>query len=192
MIDQLVTSALALCIRSTFWRSLPTARATRPPGFPIYKPPSQLTFFLVNMSGDPSRTHVRSYSSPRYEREHFISSQRLSAAEILSPSPTPSYQESRGWTPPVLPPLSPGWSQRARSNYTETSYRSYVPEMDEEYPLTECHESVQKLGDMDVEWNQERDQKLKKWVRRFRFVVRVLNLGCRFVSIRSYLILVSS
>jgi len=64
--------------------------------------------------------------------------------------------------------------------------------MDEEYPLTECHESVQKLADMEVEWNQERDQKLKKWVRRFRFVVRVLNLGCRFVSIRSYLILVSS
>jgi len=64
--------------------------------------------------------------------------------------------------------------------------------MDEEYPLTERHESVQKLADMEVEAKQEKDQKLKKWVRRFRFVVRVLNLGCRFVSIRSYLIAVSS
>jgi hypothetical protein len=64
--------------------------------------------------------------------------------------------------------------------------------MDEEYLLTERHDSVQKLTDMEVESKQEKDQKLKKWVRRFRFVVRVLNLGCRFVSICYYLIVVLS
>src|SRR5271154_4827733 len=101
------------------------------------------------MSGYPSRTHAR---SPRYEREPFISSQRLSAADILSPPPTPSYQQSRSWTPPVRPQdLTPGGIQRAHSNYTETSYNNYVPEMDEEYLLTERHDSVQKLADMEVE-----------------------------------------
>lgn len=90
------------------------------------------------------------------------------------------------------PALTPGGILRAHSNYTETSYSNYVPELDEEYLLTERHDSVQKLADMEVESKQEKDQKLKKWVRRFRFVVRVLNLGCRFVSTRSCLIAVSS
>jgi hypothetical protein len=140
------------------------------------------------MSGYPSRTHAR---SPRYEREPFISSQRLSAADILSPPPHPSYQQSRSWAPPVWP-QAPGGIQRAHSNYTETSYSNYVPETDEEYLLTERHDSVQQLVEMEVESKQEKDQKLKKWVRRFRFVVRVLNLGCRFASICYYLIVVLS
>lgn len=58
--------------------------------------------------------------------------------------------------------------------------------MDEEYPLTERHESVLTLADDEVQAKQEKDKKLKKWIRRFRFMVRVLNLGCRFVASHLY------
>ena len=54
--------------------------------------------------------------------------------------------------------------------------------MDEEYPLTGRHDSVIDLANSEVKAKQEKDQKLKKWIRRFRFVVRVLDLGCRFVA----------
>ena len=186
-IDRCVTSAL-----HTHSRGRPPAARTkrRPRSQNINRSPVSINLFSPStMSGYPSRTHAR---SPRYEREPFISSQR-SAADILSPPPTPSYQQSRSWTPPVRSQaLTPGGIQRAHSNYTETSYSNYVHEMDEEYLLTERHDSVQKLADMEVESKQEKDQKLKKWVRRFRFVVRVLNLGCRFVPTRSCLIAVSS
>jgi hypothetical protein len=131
---------------------------------------------------NPNRTHVQSlsfprygtelFTSPRYEQESFIS--RQMGAEMLSPPLTPPYQKTKDWTPSIEQPPSPAWSTK-KDSYLRlpTSHNNRVPDMDESM-------SSLQLADQYVQSRQKRDQTWKKWIRRFRFVVRVLDLGCRF------------
>jgi hypothetical protein len=131
------------------------------------------------MAYNPDRpSHVRSYSSPRTELDPFFTNQRT---QLLSPPQTPSFPKVKEWATPVEQPLSPALTYRTDSYRDRpTSYRSYTHEMDDSYPLAERYrtESIH-VADQNVQRNLERDESLKKNIRRFRFVVRVLNLGCR-------------
>jgi hypothetical protein len=141
------------------------------------------------MVNNHNRTHVRSlqslrygtelFTSPRYEQESFIS--RQMGAEMLSPPLTPPCQKTKDWAPPIEQPVSPVWSTK-KDSYLQLpiSYKNYVPDMDESYLLNDRLISSLQLADQDVQSQQKRDQTWKKWIRRFRFVVRVLDLGCRF------------
>jgi hypothetical protein len=150
--------------------------SARPP--PKYKDTPIPDNSHTPMSNYPTRTHVRSFSSPNYEREPFIQGETY-ASSLLTPGRT------AGWTPP-REPTSPAWSQKSSHYSTRPPprpYRSYVSEMsDERYLLNDGYVSAQKLAEIDIEMKLEKDARLKKWIRRFRFVVRVLNLVCRCVS----------
>lgn len=138
------------------------------------------------MAYNPNRTHARSFSSYRYENEPFASPQYENerfippqGTDMLSPPLTPSYQKVKNWTPLTELPPSPPWSDRKDSNLQPpVSYRNHVPDVDENYPLND-HPISLHLADQDVQRRQKKDKTWKIWTRRFRFVVRVLNLGCR-------------
>ena len=70
-----------------------------------------------------------------------------------------------------------------------TEYSREISEFEEERPdgyhLVERDQqrSFHRM-DMDVERIKEKDQKLKRNIRRFRFVVRSLHLGCRYFAVK--------
>lgn len=131
------------------------------------------------MAYNPDRpSHIRSYSSPRNELDPFLTN---SGTQLQSPPQTPPFSKVKQWTRPVEQPLSPALTFRTDSYCDRpTSYRSYTYETDDNYPLAERYttDSIH-LADQNVQRNLERDGRLKKSIRRFRFIVRVLNLGCR-------------
>jgi hypothetical protein len=121
-----------------------------------------------------------SLNSPRLSRPSFPSP-RSEAAPLYRPrapiSPSiPSYQ--RAWNPPDSGASSPALNFKREPPSRPVSYRSYV-DYDEEYPLTNMDGAVYQ-ADAELERNAKWDERLKKHIRRFRFVVRLLNLGCRY------------
>lgn len=76
---------------------------------------------------------------------------------------------------PVDGPPSPPTTSHSRT----TSYNNYTP-VGENIPLTDRHMSIA-LADQYLMKHQEQDAKLKKFIRRFRFCIRSLSLGCRLI-----------
>ena len=126
---------------------------------------------------NPSRSHQSSHSQ-RNDTDRFGPEQQQ---ELLTPPLTPSDQK---WNPQKEYPLIPASNGKSDLYLHEpTSYKSYAPEIDESYPLHNRSPTTPlQLAELNVQKKQERDTKLKKHIRRFRFIVRALNLGCRYLS----------
>jgi hypothetical protein len=135
-----------------------------------------------SMSYYPPKTNVRSFSNPRGEQ----------GEDLLSPPLTPSFSKLKeGTTNTTRLPPSPALSFRTDSYLQRAaSYRNYGSEMDESYPLTDHrpYATPLQVADLDVRTRREKDEKLKTHIRRFRFIVRALNLGCRFFHSRLYIL----
>lgn len=145
------------------------------------------------MAYNPTRGSIRPLSTPhlnesfntnpRYERESLNSGQRTE--QPSSPPLTPNNLKVK-WNPVPEQHPSPTWSPR-RDAYLQrpASYSNYIsPGMDENYPLsTDCPMlSPIQLADREVVERQRRDEIWKMRIRMFRFIVRMLTLGCRFTT----------
>ena len=96
---------------------------------------------------------------------------------LLSPPLSPAMGP-----PPDIKVFSPVDGQPSppiTSHGRNTSYNNYTP-VGENIPPTDRHTSIA-LADQYLMKHQEQDARLKKFIRRFRFSIRSLSLGCRFI-----------
>jgi len=120
-----------------------------------------------------------------YDSSSYSHSETVPFTPPLTPNALPSYPDSpsysrSAWSPTDRFLESPGTFKPPRR---PTSYRSFI-EFEEEYPLTQRDmEGTLQYADQQAQRATERDLVLKKNIRRFRFVVRVLDLGCSLVII---------
>ena len=132
------------------------------------------------MSNSPYRSHVRSYSSHSLnDSDTFISEQHSS---LISPPLPPSYKTIKDATTPRTGPPSPAFSYKTDSYLRRpTSYKDYTSEMGESYPLADTPPLTPlQVAERDLQIRAKSDDKLKRFVRRFRFAVRTFDLGCRY------------
>jgi hypothetical protein len=145
-----------------------------------------------NSYSNPSFPVAADLSSPRNsERVPLFFDQRLSATLPTPPLSAPgfrSYREawSNEWVyAPATPrtPSSFASSLRSPAFGDPQSYLRELPEIDETDRLVGPRDpDLEFVQRMDVEIQNMRDQDslLKRRIRKFRFVVRTLDLGCRY------------
>ena len=123
-----------------------------------------------------------------YDRAYFINQERIG---ILSPPRTPTPVQGINPRIAVSPPInvpapSPLMSIRT-DPYSKRdrapSYNYYITVNENNGLLIDRHMWME-MADSALDKRQESDAKLKKYIRRIRFAVRSLNLGCRSSQLR--------
>jgi hypothetical protein len=142
---------------------------------------------------NPSFPVAADLSSPRHsERVPLFFDQRLSGTLPTPPLSAPGFRSYReGWSNEwVYAPATPRTPSSVTSSLLRSpafgdpqSYLRELPEIEETDRLVGPRdpdlEFVQRM-DVEIQHMRDRDSLLKRRIRRFRFVVRTLDLGCRY------------